>query len=196
MRREGKDFGVQSFEATTGFADVLAGYLWRLDPLILKVFAGASAISHDIAPFDKENLAIDLDWSAKGVIELWLNMGDDFWGSADFSWSGAHNTRSARSRIGYRLQPKFSIGLEGRINVDAQGDCDLGWVTTAACAAQDKESDEAKSLLDYSRAGAFVRYEWTGGEISVSGGVSGTMLGRGSDGDPNPYVTANWIMQY
>lgn len=195
-RLSGKTAEMKSFEARTGFAEVLLGYLWRLDPLIIKVFAGASAISHEITPFDNENLAYGLDWGPKGAIELWLNMGDDMWGSADLTWSAAHNTRSARARIGYRFQPKFSIGLEGRFNIDEQGDCDIGWDQSNNCELQYRPDNEQTSIIDYSRAGAFARYEWEGGEISVSGGVSAGVLGREADTDLNPYLTANWISQF
>jgi hypothetical protein len=192
----GPEEEIISFEAQTGFTDFLGGYLWRLDPVILKVFAGASAISHEITPFDEENLAIGLDWGPKGVIEVWLNMGDGMWGSLDLGYSGAHETGSARSRIGYRLQPKLSVGLEGRINVDAQGACDLGWTRSEACQAQTHDITESKDILDFSRAGAFVRYEWDGGEVSAALGVSGAMLGRGGGEEANPYVTINWIKQF
>ena len=195
-RFSGKKAELKAFEARTGFAEILLGYLWRLDPLIVKVFGGASAIGHEITPFDTENLAYGLDWGAKGVVELWLNMGDRMWGSADLTWSGAHNTRSARTRLGYRLQPRLSIGLEGRFNIDEQGDCDIRWQETDSCKLQYRPDNETTSIIDYSRAGAFVRYEWQGGEVSVSGGVAAGVLGRDTDQNPNPYLTVNWISQF
>ena len=195
-RTSGKTAEMKAFEARTGFAEGLLGYLWRFDPLIVKVFGGVSAIGHEISPFDDENLATGLDWGPKGVIELWLNMGTDMWGSLDLTWSGAHNTRSARARLGYRLQPMLSIGLEGRFNIDEQGDCDIHWTETAACKLQYRPDSERTDIIDYSRAGAFARYEWDGGEISVSGGVSAGVLGREADADLNPYITMNWIKQF
>lgn len=186
-----------TFEADTGFADVLAGYLWRLDPLTLKVFAGASGVGHALSPFDPENLATGLDWGAKGVVEMWLNIGEDMWGSLDLGWSQAHNTRSARTRVGYRIAPKISVGVEGRLDVDAQGDCDLRWEETAQCSEQYRNRHgEATDLFDYTRAGVFGRWEWEGGEISAALGVSGAILGRDDDLDADPYASVSWITQY
>lgn len=185
------------FEAETGFADVLAGFLWRLDPLTLKVFAGASGVGHALSPFDPENLAVGLDWGAKGVVEMWLNIGQDMWGSLDLSWSQAHDTRSARTRVGYRVAPKFSVGIEARLDVDAQGDCDLSWEETAACKEQYRNRyGTATDLLEYTRSGLFGRWEWDGGEISAAAGLSGTILGRDEDPQANPYASVSWIMQY
>jgi hypothetical protein len=186
-----------SFEAQTGFAEALVGYLWRLDPLVLKLFAGVSGIGHNIVPFDTENLAVGLDWGPKGTIEMWLNMGASLWGSLDVSWSGAHETASVRSRVGYRILPQLSTGLEGRLDFDIQGRCDLGWDSGSACAGQyHAETAGAAQLLDYSRAGLFMRWEWEGGEISASAGASGSSFGRTSLEDIQPYATAAWIMQY
>lgn len=188
---------LQKFEAETGFAEVLVGYLWRFDPLIVKLFAGGAGIGHSIAPFDPENLAIGLDWGPKLKAELWLNIGQDMWGSLDAGWTSAHEAVSGRIRVGYRWWPKMSVGLEGRVDFDAQGRCDMHWNPDDACAGQFKfENEPAADLLDYSRAGAFLRYAWDGGEISTAVGVSAASLGRPSFAEPAPYGTVAWIMQY
>lgn len=185
------------FQAQTGFVDVLAGYLWRLDPLTLKVFAGASGIGHGIVPLDEENLATGLDWGPKAVAEMWLNIGQSMWGSLDLSWTSAHDTRSARTRLGYRATGQLSLGLEARLDIDAQGDCDLLLVVNASCREQYRNRfGPPTSLFDYSRGGAFARYEWEGGEVSASAGVSGAPLGRDEDMDLEPYVTIGWITQF
>lgn len=188
----------QGFDAQTGFADILAGYLWRLDPLILKAFVGVSGVDHAIAPFDPENLAIGLDWGPKAVVEMWLNIGDDMWASLDFSWSGAHDTRSARSRVGYRITKHVSLGPEVRFDIDSQGDCDIRWNETEACNRQYRNRfGSPTELFDYSRGGVFLRYEWAGGEVSAAAGVSGRMLGRaGADQEPDPYGSISWITQW
>ena len=48
---------------------------------------------------------------------------------------------------------------------------------------------------DASRIGAFVRYEWFGGEISVATGMAGTMTGGTTD-DMEPYATLNMLTQF
>ncbi len=189
-----------SFHAETGFADLLVGYLMRFGPLTAKSFVGASIVGHDIQPFDDDNLVIGDDYGVKSVVELWLNIGTDAWGSLDVSWSSAHETRAARTRIGYRVLPTLSIGLEGGLNLDAQGDCDLGLKETAACklqlSKQDASEAEDVSLLDYARVGTFVRYEWAGGEVSLSGGALGGSFKHDASTDVSPYVTVNVLAQF
>lgn len=186
------------FDADTSFADVLAGYLVRFGPLTVKGFAGVSFITHDIQPFDDETVAIGPDWGPKGVLELWLNMGEKAWGSLDLAWSGAHDTRSARLRTGYRMMPQISAGLEAAINVDNQGECRMADDTAQGCRRNYEEVKESdpKSLLDYSRAGLFVRYEWAGGEISASAGLLRPEFDPAAVEDLAPYGTVNWIMQF
>lgn len=195
--RAGGEFK-KGFDAKTSFADVLAGYLVRFGPLTAKGFAGVSFIGHDIQPFDDETVTIGADWGPKAVLELWLNMGERAWGSLDLSWSGAHDTRSARLRTGYRIMPQVSLGLEGVINVDAQGECRMSSASAADCRRNYEEvkDTDPKSLLDYSRAGLLVRYEWEGGEISASAGLLRPEFDPVSANDLAPYGTLNWIMQF
>jgi hypothetical protein len=128
-------------------------------------------------------------------MQLWLNIGDEAWASLDVAASDAHDTRSLRTRFGYRIVPTLSLGLEGKINVDAQGDCELGNDSSKACRGQYKESDDV-TLLSYSRAGVFARYEWATGEISVSAGALGRGFIHDAASDPTPYVTVNWLTQF
>jgi hypothetical protein len=182
---------VQSFEALTYYGDALIGYLDRFGPLTAKAFVGIAYSAHDIAPFDPENLVIGDDIGLKGVLELWLDIGTVGFASLDVSWSNAHETRAARSRLGARFSPSMSGGLEAWLNLDAQSDCDLGWDNGAAC-----NSDEETSLIDYTRAGLFLRYEWDGGEVSVSGGISGGSFMSSGDANPEPFGTINWMTQF
>jgi hypothetical protein len=53
---------MRSFAARTLFTDALVGYLKRMGPLKAKAFIGASAIEHDISPFDPQNPVEGLDY--------------------------------------------------------------------------------------------------------------------------------------
>jgi hypothetical protein len=188
------------YHAETGFADLLVGYLMRFGPLTAKSFVGASVIGHQIDPFDEDNLVSGDDFGVKGVLELWLNIGTDAWGSLDLSWSSAHDTRAARTRLGYRVLPTLSFGLEGGLNIDAQGDCDLGVKETSACKLQmsklDASDSDGVSYFDYARVGTFVRYEWAGGEVSLSGGALGGSFKHDVSSEVSPYVTVNVLTQF
>lgn len=182
---------IQSFAAATYYGDALIGYLERWGPLTAKAFAGVSYLSHTIAPLDPDNLVSGDDIGLKGALELWLNIGDNGFASLDASWNSAHDTRNVRSRLGARFAENWSGGIEGWLNLDDQSDCDLGWDNSAACYADDKTE-----LLDYSRAGLFLRYDWDGGELSLSGGVSGGSFASSGSASPEPYATLNWLTQF
>ncbi len=162
-----------NFEAVTQYAEILVGYLKRIGELTTKVFVGAAYSSHHIGPSDPENEVQGAEWGVKGGIELWLNLGDDAWASLDTYYSTAHNTFSGRTRYGYRILPSLSIGPEagmsGHIQSHSSGDL----------------------VYTRGRAGAFTRYEWAGGEISASGGVSADI-----EEETTPYVTLNWMSRF
>jgi hypothetical protein len=165
---------LRSFDAETAYTDLLAGYLFRLGPLTAKAFAGVSAINHTIEPLDPHNAVQGLDWGAKGVLELWLDVSPEWWASLDTSFTTAHETFASRLRAGYRVMPELSLGLEAGINANA---------------------------LDRSaRAGLFLRYEWDGGEISASAGVTSGDVGRLAIGsapdDLSAYATINVLFQF
>ncbi len=185
------------FSAQVYFADFLVGYLKRYGELTAKAFVGASVISHDISPLDDETIAIGEEIGVKGVVELWLNMGERGWGSLDLSWSSAHDTAAARARVGYRVWPKVSLGLEAGIDVDAQGACRMEAPGASGCKVSDGTRVDPAGLMDYARAGAFARYEWDRGELSLSAGVLGDSFGSGDDDvEIAPYVTLNWLTQF
>jgi len=160
---------LQAFQAETAFADALVGYLKRMGPLTAKAFVGAAAIEHDVRPVDMENPVQGRAYGPKAVTELWLNMGPDAWSSLDASWTSAHQTYSARLRSGYRLVGDLTLGAEGRIDGNAL----------------DRDA----------RGGLFLRYAWSGGEVSLAGGVSGRVFEDARD-MTNPYATLNWLTQY
>jgi Cellulose biosynthesis protein BcsS len=164
-----RDAQPRSFAAQTVFTDVLVGYLKRLGPLTAKAFVGAAAIEHDIKPNDPENPVRGLAYGPKAVGELWLNMGQSAWSSLDLSWTSAHQTYAGRVRTGYHVLQGVSLGVEARV--------------------------DGNELDKDTRGGLFVRYDWTGGEVSLAGGVAGRFLENATD-VTDPYATFNWLMQY
>lgn len=160
---------MQAFNAETSYAEALVGYQQRFGELTAKGFVGVAAIEHDIAPFDPENAVQGQEIGPKIAAELWLNVGASGWSSLDLSWTSAHNTSAARLRAGYRIIGDVSLGLEGGVN--------------------------ATDFGEDARGGAFVRYAWNGGEISLSGGFAGRFLEEAST-LRDPYATASWLTQF
>ncbi len=185
-----------TFSVDTMFAEALVGYLWRFDPLTAKAFVGISAIGHDVSPFDNETIVSGEEVGVKGVVELWLNMGPNAWSSLDLAWSTAFDTRSVRMRSGYRVWPQLSLGAEAGLNIDAQGECKMAAGNRDDCRIRDGRNAEPTDLLDYGKVGVFARYEWEGGEVSVSTGALGQVFTTGGDIEYDPYVTVNWITQF
>ena len=185
-----------TFDVDTMFAEALIGYLWRFDPLTAKAFVGFSAIGHDVSPFDDETIVSGEEYGIKGVVELWLNMGPKAWSSLDLAWSTAFDTRSVRMRSGYRVWPQLSLGVEAGLNIDAQGECKMALGTRDDCRIRDGRKAEPTNLLDYGKAGLFARYEWEGGEFSISTGALGQVYSADGDVEYDPYVTVNWITQF
>lgn len=176
----------RAFDAETTFADAMVGYQWKLGPLTAKAFAGASGIGHTISPFDPWMDVSGLEWGAKGIVELWLDVVPAVWASLDLSYAQAHRTYSARTRVGYRVLPTLSVGAEAAVNGNAVGSEGL---------LSSRVPHAPYDAIDYSsgRLGGFVRYEWYGGEISASAGVAGDI----DRAEPSTaYATINWLMQF
>lgn len=182
---------ISTFGATTTFFDALVGYQKRVGELTAKVFVGASYIDHEIEPFDARTVVSGPDFGFKTVVELWLNIGERGWSSLDLQWSTAHETRSVRARVGYRVWPHVSVGLEGGLNLDAQGSCRTDLLAADDCPWTGPDAPE---LFDYGRGGAFVRYDWFNGELSLSAGL--LHLASFGEADFEPYITTIWLTQF
>jgi hypothetical protein len=157
------------FNATTGYAEAMIGYLQRYGPLTAKAFVGFTAIKHEVEPLDPENPVQGQKYGPKIATEFWLNMGPSAWGQLDASWTSAHSTAAARTRVGYRIYGDISLGVEGAFNSNDMGE-DV-------------------------RGGGFVRWAWTGGELSLAGGFAGRYIDASSELS-DPYATVNWLTQF
>lgn len=194
-----QDARMLAFHARTYFADFLVGYLKRFGELTAKAFVGVSIVGHEIGPLDEHTIAVGDETGIKGVVELWLNIGERGWGSLDLSWTSAHDTRAARARLGYRIRPKLSVGLEAGLNVDSQGECRMKRFGAADCKNDYNDYEievERAELLDYARVGAFARYEWGTSELSLSAGVLGDTFAGDDEAEIAPYATINWLTQF
>ena len=147
----------QEFRGTMHATDLMVGHHHAFGPWIVKVFAGGSQETHVVVAhgggargltYDDENDVQGARMGFKGAIETWLNVDNFAFVQTDFSWSTPFKAYSSRIRTGYRLNPAFSTGLE----LGAHGNANH----------------------DAGRAGGFLRFEWTGGEISGAGGLGGT----------------------
>ena len=135
------------FEGVQSFQDVMLGFQYAMGPWIVKVYAGWTQDQHLLSPFDTKNPVQGKSDGVKGAIETWLNVADKAFVQSEMNWTEVFNTYGGRVRLGYRINPALSMGLEAAANGNA--------------------------VYDSGRAGSFARFEWSGGEISASGGVAG-----------------------
>lgn len=175
-------YGRTDYDVSTYFTDALAGYQMRFANLTAKAFAGVTYVGVDAVSRSKTRGLSDPELGAKLALELWLDIGDHSWASLDASAATAHDSFSLRARYGYRVSSPFSIGPEFIINGN-----DL-WM--------DRRSGEApgafeRAVHNDARFGGFARFHWTGGEVAVSGGVSGDI-----DRPAVPYATISASIQY
>ncbi|HXF55380.1 MAG TPA: cellulose biosynthesis protein BcsS [Hyphomicrobiaceae bacterium] len=163
--RGGSAVGQATVQGTATFADALVGYQTRLGVAIIKAFAGVNADLHGLDPNDPDNAVSGDAIGWKLGFEGWLDVTPAIWTALDLSYASAHDSYASRVRFGYRLSPELSLGLE-------------------AGAFGNAESDSG-------RGGAFIRYQWLSGEISLSAGISGDI-----DQPTNPYGSVLWLTRY
>lgn len=149
------------FRGQLTWYDVLVGYQWTLGSTTVKAFAGLTSEDHRITPAAGSPLDVDEDNFVQGrksgtkiVLETWSRLAD--WGffQIDANWSEPFKAYGGRLRLGHFLDESWSVGLE-----------------TAAFGNRDYSGG---------RIGAFARYEWAAGEISISAGADGDLDRIGS----------------
>lgn len=178
---------LSSYTATFHHMEIMVGYQLRVGALTGKAFVGLAMLDHAVP----DEIAADLvargeAYGAKAALELWLNLGEHAWVSLDSSFSGAHLSYAERLRLGWRLLPGTSVGLEGGIH---------GYALSDAGLRPNGENDVR--IRPGMKAGAFARYDWASGEVSVSAGLMGEAWKLNDDPDlSNGYVTLNVLTRY
>lgn len=175
------------YSATVTFFEVLVGYQARIGALTVKALAGLSQLDHAIPPaIDADLLARGEEYGAKIAVELWLDLGPSAWASLDSSFSTAHMTYSDRLRLGYRIAPAVSLGIEAAVYGHA-----LDSDRLRPAGHDDLHFQPA------ARAGLFARYEWTDGEISIAGGAARDQWNSTDDVKlDDAYASVNWLSRY
>ena len=103
---------VFTFHGTASFADALVGYQMQLGTLTVKVFADMAGAENQTKPYDPETVIHGLGLGGKAALETWLNLGDRAWTAVDLSWGSLYQSYAGRARLGWRLMPALSVGLE------------------------------------------------------------------------------------
>ena len=148
-----------TFDGDASFAAALIGYEFHRGRLITKLFAGIEAVDQHITPFDPNNAVQGSELGARFLAENWIDLSPVLYLSVDAAYGTAFQDYWSRARLGYRLRPKLSAGLEGG----------------------------ALGNEEYSagRAGSFVRFDLLDTELTLAGGFTGNYLLD----DPSGYVS-------
>jgi hypothetical protein len=160
--------GSQIVRAEKPFADALLGYQIQAGAVTLKLFGGGTFADAHGDPADPDKLG------GKAVLETWWTFSDRAWSSLDIAASTIENDSSARLRLGWRMQPSLSVGIEA------------GTTGFMRC----------HGICNDARAGSFVRYEWDAGEISISGGLANDTAGTAVRHLSEPFATVNWLTRF
>ena len=168
------------------YADVTVGYQRGIGDLTAKAFFGWAMLKDlDVPAANVRRQRFQTGF--KAALELWLNLGSQAWTSLDLSYADTRDTASIRSRIGYRILPTVSAGVEAVLN-------------HASLDGQVQIDTSTDRVAGNARTGLFLRYEWFGGEISASGGITGDIKASLNDFDllkrPSAYGTLNLIVQF
>lgn len=155
---------------TGSFADLLLGYQAGIGPLTLKVFAGAAYANEKRLIDDDDEGSTGPFTAARVLVESWYDLAPNAFAQLDAGWTSRLDALTARGRLGYRMTPEISVGPE------------VGYWSA------DRELEAGRD--DIVRYGAFVRYEWSTGEISLSGGLA-------DDGEESTfYATLNALLRF
>lgn len=148
-----------NFDGEDTFGAALIGYQWRENHLFVKLFAGIEAEDQSVSPHDPHNSVQGSELGLKLVEETWFDLSSRSFFSFDASYGTAFQEYASLARIGYRLTPAFSLGLEGG-------------------ALGNQEYDAGKG-------GGFLRLDVLDLEVTLSGGFTGNYL----DDQPSGYVS-------
>ena len=156
---DGSDHVATRFEGQVGFAAALIGYQFRPGTVIVKLFGGIEAEDQRIVPRDPNNSVQGTAIGVRLLVETWYDISPRWFVSADASYGSAFQQYYSLARVGFRVRPKLSLGLEGGA---------LG-----------------NEEYDAGRGGGFVRVNFRELEVTLSGGFTGNYL----EDDPSGYVS-------
>lgn len=156
---DGGSFAATTYDGQVSFGTVLLGYQFRPGAATVKLFAGVEAEDQNITPRDSTNSVQGSEVGLRFVAETWYELASRWYASVDASYGTAFQEYWSLARIGFRLLPKLSLGLEGGA---------LG-----------------NEEYDVGRGGGFVRVNVHSLEMTLSGGFTGDYLME----DPSGYVS-------
>lgn len=134
-----------TLKGSSDFVEGAIGYQWQQGSWTAKLYGGVLFNELHPARLDARPESTSR-LQPKVAFENWLNIGADWWANVDLSYATADREYWSRARLGWRIHPVASIGIEG----SAQGN----------------------RYFDILRAGVFLRYDGRLGEAVIAGGIA------------------------
>lgn len=164
-------------------SDIMIGYQFGVDDFTIKAFAGWSVLARRFEVPSLGATEARIEHGPKIGAEIWLDWSETMWAALDVSLAAPRETFEFRARAGTRLDNEISAGPEFVIySSDLSG-----------------EVIARGSSYGTARMGAFVRYDWFGGEASLGGGLAADIEDPGSGVEAqrlSPYATLTVLMQF
>ena len=110
---DGSNYAATTFDGQVGFAAALIGYQFRPGAVTVKLFAGIEAEDQRITPRDPNNSVQGTEIGLRLLAETWYDIAPRWFASADAAYGTAFQEYFSLARIGFRVRPKLSLGLEG-----------------------------------------------------------------------------------
>jgi hypothetical protein len=182
---------------SVAFGDILAGYHTQYGPVTLKLLAGLTIAEH--SPVGQASTS-GLGGTALGpkvLLETWWSLSPRAWASLDLGLAMpfVHATDgiadwgepkridcTCRLRVGWKVWQTLSLGLEGGAGGALAPTLRSFWAN----------SGPAENGMAY--AGGFLRYEWAGGEVSISAG--GILDGDEPEGRAHAFGTVSLLTRF
>jgi hypothetical protein len=101
------------FNGEAAFAAALVGYQFMPGAVIVKLFAGIEAEDQRITPRDPNNSVQGSEIGLRLQAETWFDISPRLFLSADAAYGTAFQEYCSLARLGYRLRPRLSLGIEG-----------------------------------------------------------------------------------
>lgn len=134
-----------TLKGASDFVEGAIGYQWQTGSWTTKLYGGV--LFNELHPDPRDARPESTSrLQPKIAFENWLNIGADWWANVDLSYATADRDYWSRARLGWRVQPVVSVGIEA----SAQGN----------------------RYNDIRRAGLFVRYDGRLGEAVIAGGIA------------------------
>jgi hypothetical protein len=175
-------------EVVKSVADLSIGYQMQLDDLTGKLFLGWAVLDEVGRTRDGTGQAHSRIQGVKLAAELWLDWSETTYASLDMAYADTRDLVDVRARVGQRLEEQLSVGPEAGFN--------------RSTPVSGLAAPWAEGFLGDGRIGAFVRYEWFGGEISAAGGAAFDVSVRRDHLAPQepdtvrPYGAVNLLLQF